>query len=80
MRNKTFRVTDAAEAAVLDQVRLRLVLPEEQARWEQLMSEHHYLENGNLVGERWLGNGSAMWRSIKADGWGCWAGQRRLII
>jgi hypothetical protein len=52
MRNKTFRVTDAAEAAVLDQVRLRLVLPEEQARWEQLMSEHHYLENGNLVGER----------------------------
>src|ERR1051326_5928599 len=52
MRKKTFRVTDRAEAAVLDQVRVRLVLPEEQGRWDQLVSEHHYLKNAHLVGER----------------------------
>lgn len=52
MRKKTFRVTEPAEAAVLKQVRLRLVLPQEQARWDQLVIENHYLKNANLVGER----------------------------
>lgn len=41
-----------AEAAVLDQISVRLVRPEEQARWDQLVSEHHYLGNAHLVGER----------------------------
>ena len=52
MRNKRLSLTDPAEAAVLDQITVRLVRPEEQARWDQLVSEHHYLENANLVGER----------------------------
>ena len=45
-------LTDPAEAAVLDQITVRLVRPEEQARWDQLVSEHHYLKNAHLVGER----------------------------
>src|ERR1019366_8238030 len=52
MRSKRMSLTDPAEAAVLDQITVRLVRPEEQARWDQLVSEHHYLENANLVGER----------------------------
>jgi hypothetical protein len=52
MRKQTFRVSDRAEAAVLDQVQLRLVLPEEQARWDRLVVEEHYLKNADLVGER----------------------------
>ena len=52
MRKRTFCVTDRTEAAVLDEVRLRLVRVEEQARWDQVVSEHHYLEHANLVGER----------------------------
>ncbi|MCX6926194.1 MAG: hypothetical protein NT154_23750 [Verrucomicrobia bacterium] len=46
------RLTDSAEAAVLDQITVRLVRAEEQAHWDQWVSEHHYLENANLVGER----------------------------
>src|ERR1039457_5070250 len=46
------RLTDPAEAAVLDQITVRLVRPEEQVRWDQLVREHHYLKNANLVGER----------------------------
>jgi len=52
VRNKRLSLTDPAEAAVLDQITVRLVRPEEQARWDQWVSEHHYLENANLVGER----------------------------
>jgi len=52
VRNKRLSLTDPAEAAVLDHINVRLVRPEEQARWDQLVSEHHYLENANLVGER----------------------------
>ena len=46
------RLTDPTEAAVLDPITVRLVRSEEQARWDQLVSEHHYLKNANLVGER----------------------------
>ena len=46
------RLTDPAEAAVLGEIIVRQVRPEEQARWDQLVSEQHYLENANLVGER----------------------------
>ena len=52
MRSKRLSLTDAAEAEVLNQMTVRLVRPEEQARWDQLVSEHHYLENAHLVGER----------------------------
>src|SRR5664280_3290438 len=52
MRSKRMSLMDPAEAAVLDQITVRLVRPEEQARWDLLVSQHHYLENANLVGER----------------------------
>ena len=43
---------DPAEAAVVDQITVRLIEPQEQDRWNQLVSQHHYLKNANLVGER----------------------------
>lgn len=52
MQSKRLSLTDAAEATVLADVTVRLVAAEEQPRWEQLVSEHHYLQNANLVGER----------------------------
>jgi hypothetical protein len=52
MRNKQIRLSDRAEAAVLDQIVVRLIEPHEQDRWDQLVCQHHYLKNANLVGER----------------------------
>ena len=52
MRNKRLSLIDETEARVLDQITVRLVRPDEQARWEQLVGEHHYLKNAKLVGER----------------------------
>jgi hypothetical protein len=52
MRKKQISLMDPAEAAVLDQITVRRIEPEEQPRWSQLVSEHHYLKNANLVGER----------------------------
>jgi hypothetical protein len=46
------RLSDPAEAAVINQITVRLIRPEEQERWDQLVSQHHYLKNANLVGER----------------------------
>ena len=52
MRTKQISVLDPAEGVVLNQITVRLMQPEEQARWEQLMTQHHYLKNAKLVGER----------------------------
>ena len=52
MRKKQMRLLDPAEAAVLDQITVRRIEPAEQARWNQLVSQHHYLKNASLVGER----------------------------
>jgi hypothetical protein len=52
MRDKQIKLSDRAEAAVLDQLVVRLIEPHEQQRWNQLVSEHHYLKNANMVGER----------------------------
>ena len=52
MQSKRLSFSDAAEKAVLDQVVVRLILPSEQARWDQVVIEHHYLKNARLVGER----------------------------
>lgn len=41
-----------ADAAVLAQVSLRLIAPEEKARWDQLITERHYLKNADLVGRQ----------------------------
>lgn len=85
------RLTDPAEAAVLEQIKVRLVLPHEQSRWDELVSEHHYLKNANLVGERlcyvaeyqgqWLallGWAAAAYHVRARDTWIGWnANQRR---
>lgn len=43
---------EPAEQAVLDQVRVRLITPDEQARWDDLITTRHYLKNATLVGEQ----------------------------
>ena len=45
-------LSDPAEAVVLSQIIVRLIEAREQERWDRLMSQHHYLKNANLVGER----------------------------
>jgi hypothetical protein len=52
MREQQIKLSDRAEAAVLEQIVVRLVAPQEQERWNQLIIQHHYLKNANLVGER----------------------------
>lgn len=52
MSKKQMSSLDPEESAFLSEVTLRLVTPDEQERWNQLVSEHHYLKNANLVGER----------------------------
>ena len=43
---------DPTEAAVLNEITIRLVETEEQELWDQLVSKHHYLGNAHMVGER----------------------------
>lgn len=45
------RLPNAQEQAVLDRLEVRLVTAEERARWNDLVSAHHYLKNATLVGE-----------------------------
>lgn len=52
MRHKPFSSLDLVEAAVLDQITVRLIGSDEQARWDQLVSEPHYLKNARRVGEQ----------------------------
>ena len=41
-----------ADAEVLAKVSVRLIEPEEKARWDQLITERHYLKNAHLVGRQ----------------------------
>ena len=41
-----------ADAEVLNRVSVRLIAPEEKARWDGLICERHYLGNANLVGRQ----------------------------
>jgi hypothetical protein len=52
MSKHSTSLLDEAEASVLSRVTVRLIQPEEQARWDREVAEHHYLKNANLVGER----------------------------
>jgi len=53
MPEKQIKLSDRAEAAVLEELTLRLVVePHETERWDQEVCEHHYLKNANLVGEQ----------------------------
>src|SRR5260221_10735777 len=66
MQNKQMRLSDPAEAAVLDQITVRLIRPDEQDRWDQMVSQHHYLKNANLVGEqlRYVAEHEGQWLAL----------------
>ena len=49
---KPFRLPEASEQALLDGLILQLIEPQEKARWDQLVVEHHYLKSAILVGEQ----------------------------
>lgn len=84
-------LTDPAEAAVVEQIQVRVVRPEEEVRWEELTSQHHYLKSARMVGEQlryvaeyqgqWLaliGWSAAAYHLKGRDGWIGWdANQRR---
>ena len=43
---------DRDEQAVLDELEVRPIRPEEKGRWNQLVRKHHYLKSCALVGEQ----------------------------
>lgn len=45
-------LSDPEEAAVVDQVEVRLLGPEEEEKWNRLMAENHYLKSAQMVGEQ----------------------------
>src|SRR6266542_893962 len=49
---KPLRLPAASEQALLDELVVQLIEPQEKPRWDQLIVEHHYLKNANLVGEQ----------------------------
>lgn len=66
---KPFRLPDAGEGAVLEGLEVRLICPAEQPRWEQEVTEHHYLKNATLVGEhlRYVATFQGQW--LACLGW-----------
>jgi hypothetical protein len=90
MQDKQIKLSDRAEAAVLDQIVVRLIEPPEQERWIQLVSQRHYLKNANLLGERlcyvveqggqwlaFLGWSAAAYHIAARDQWICWNDNQR---
>jgi uncharacterized protein DUF4338/DDE family transposase len=90
MQDKQIKFSDRAEAAVLDQLVVRLIELHEQQRWDQLVSQHHYLKNAHLVGERlcyvaehggqWLallGWSAAAYHIAARDQWIGWSDNQR---
>ena len=61
-------VLSAAEQALLDGVTLRLILPHERERFDQLLIEQHYLHNASLVGEqlRYVAEFQGQWVALLA--------------
>ena len=59
-------LTDPAEAAVVEQIQVRLVRLEEEARWDELMSQHHYLKSARMVGEqlRYVAEYQGQWLAL----------------
>lgn len=85
-----FRPPAPQEQEVLDSLSVRLIEPEEQARFDELVVKHHYLCSAVLVGEHlryvatykgeWLGLAawSAGARHLKArDAWIGWSDEQR---
>ena len=49
MTKKSLVLTDPAEAAVVNEIVVRLVGPEEVWEWDRLMIQHHYLKSALLA-------------------------------
>jgi hypothetical protein len=67
MPEKQIKLSDGAEAAVLEEMILRLVVePRQREQWDQEISEHHYLKNAHLVGEqlRWVVEYQGRWMAL----------------
>lgn len=59
-------LTDPAEAGVVDGIQVELVRPEEEAEWDRLMVEHHYLKSARMVGEqlRYVAKYEGQWMAL----------------
>ena len=55
-----------SEQAVLDRLTVRLLRPDEQARWDELITTRHYLHNAHLVGEqlRYVAETDGQWQAL----------------
>lgn len=58
-----------ADGEILERVRVRLIKPEEKARWDELIAERHYLRNAHLVGRqlRYVAEVDGQW--VALVGW-----------
>ena len=64
---KPLRLPNAKEQAVLEGLSLRVLTePEDKQRWDQLVTEHHYLKNATLVGEqlRYVAEYQGQWLAL----------------
>jgi len=66
MSNSRLVLTDPAEAAVVEKTQVRLVRPEEGARWDELIVQHHYLKSARMVGEqlRYVAEYQGQWLAL----------------
>jgi hypothetical protein len=88
---KPLRLPGVEEQRVLDELEIQLLVkPAQQARWNRLVKERHYLRNANLVGEQcryavsyqgqWvalLGWSAAAWHLGPRDEWLGWSEDQR---
>lgn len=63
---KPIRLPNTAEQAVLEGLTVRLIEPAEQARWDALICQQHYLKNARLVGEqlRYVAEYQGQWLAL----------------
>jgi hypothetical protein len=66
MSKKQLVLTDPVEAAVVDQIQVRLVRCEEEGEWNRLMEENHYLKSAQMVGEqlRYVAEYQGRWMAL----------------
>ncbi|MFM6682922.1 MAG: ISAs1 family transposase [Dolichospermum sp.] len=67
-KKKAFRRPDAEEQEILDGLEVRLIEPEETARFNELVAKHHYLKSAALVGEhmRYVATYNGEWFALGA--------------
>lgn len=89
---KKIRLATKDERTVLDGVRIRLINPDEQMRWDDLITQEHYLRNAQMVGERlcyvaeyqgqWvalMGWAAPAWHLKAREEWLCWTEAQRKV-